>query len=141
MGIAQCKFGLVMVETPLGDLPIGFSMTVGALLTQSPLVLVVLLVTGVAVSGRLLEHTAQVATLAFDFGMFAEQGKAALIMVKLDRLLPVALVVATGTVLTQGFPVFVILLVTGVALLAELDHKVEFANVATRTLGAAMFAA
>lgn len=139
MGVAQHKLGLVMVETPLRGFPITFPMTVGALLAQSPLVLVVLPVASEAVFRRLLEHAAQVTTLAFDLGMFAEQGKAALIMVKLGRLFPIALVVTAGTVLAQGLLVLIVFGVTGMAFLAQLD-AVELTAVAARTRGRAMLA-
>lgn len=130
-----------MAKATLRGFPITFSVTVGALLTQSPLVFVVLLVTGETVFGGLLEHAAQVTTLTFDFGMFAEQGEAALIVVEFGRFLPVALVVATCTVLAQGLFVFIILLVAGIALLTELDPLVELARMATDALGAAVLAA
>ena len=139
MGVAQHKLGPVMVETPLRGFPITFSVTVGTLLAQSPLVLVILLVTGETVFRRLLEHAAQVATLAFNFGMFAKQGETALIMVKFGWLLPIALVVTTGAVLAQGLLVLVVLGMAGIAFLAQLD-AVELTAVAARTSGRAMLA-
>lgn len=140
MGVTPRELGSIMMEATGGALPITFSMAVGTFLAQGAIVLVVLLVTGITVLGRLLEHGALVATLAFNFGVFAQQGKAALLMVKLGRFFPTAITVATGAVFTQGLLVFVIFCMAGMAILAQLD-PVNIAGMAVDADGRAVLAA
>jgi hypothetical protein len=140
MGVSQGKLGSIMVEAAGGAFPVVLPMTIGTFFTQGPIVLVVFLVARIAVLGSLFEHGALVATFAFHFGVLAQQGKTAPVMVKLGRFFPAALTVTTGTVFTQGLLVFVIFCMAGMAILAQLD-PVKVAGVATGAGRCAVLAA
>ena len=101
--------------------------------------LVILLVAGVAILGRLLEHGVLVAFLALGIHVLAQQGEAGQVVVELGGLFPAALTVATAAVLAQRFFVFVVGLVTRIAVLTQLD-SVEMPGVALVALGAAVLA-
>lgn len=101
MPIAQFESRLVMVEAPLGTFPVAFSMALTAFFTQVADMLVVFLVAANALFGRLFEHRALVALLALRFGVLAQQGERRCLMVKLGRLLPVALGVTVSAFLAQ----------------------------------------
>lgn len=83
MRVAQLKPCPVMVEAALGRLPVTLYVTNRTVLAQRVLVFVVFFVATVAVLGRFLEHRALVAILALYFGVFAQQGKACCLVVKL----------------------------------------------------------
>ena len=72
--VAQRKFRATVVKA--GRLPLLLAVAIGAWLPQRRVVLVVLLVAGKAVLGRLLEHRALVAFLALGLGVLAQQRKA-----------------------------------------------------------------
>jgi hypothetical protein len=101
MSIAQFEPGAVMAEATLGTFPVTLGVAFAALFTQVANMLVVFLVAANALFGSLFEHGALVALLAFCFGVLAQQGERRCLMVKLGRLLPVALGVAVPALLTQ----------------------------------------
>ena len=138
--VTQNKFGLVVTKAAYRVLPVTLTVTFPAVHTQGRIVLVVFLVTRKTIPRGFLEHCTPMALLAFNFGVLAQQGETAQIMVKfLRRLLPVPFTVATRTVLAQRPLVFVVLGVAGIALLAQFD-AVEIAGVAGHTRRRGMLA-
>jgi hypothetical protein len=140
MRIAKWKPGSIMCEAADGGLPVGLAMAFGTFVTQRGIVLVVFRMTSNAVLRCLLEHCTLVAFLTLNPGVLAEQGKAALIMVKFGRLLPAALAVTTRAVPAEGLFVLVIFRMTDMTLLTQL-HPVERASMACQASGISMFAA
>jgi hypothetical protein len=101
MSVSQLEFGSIMVKTTTCSLPVAFNMAICTFFAQVTHMLVVFLVAAEAILGRLFEHGTLVAILAFDFCVFAQQGKGGGIMVKLRRLFPIAFRVAAAAILTQ----------------------------------------
>ena len=118
VSIAQHKLGSVMAEASGGRLPVAFQMAIGTFFAQSGVVFVVFFVAADAFPGRLFEHRAFVAILAFNLAVFTQQRKTALVMVEAGRLFPVALAMATGAILAEGFLVLIVFCMTGKAGLA-----------------------
>ena len=137
--ISQLKFGAVMVEAALGRLPISLAVAVATLSTQRAFVLIRLLVAGKALFGCVIEHRTAVAFFALGQCVFSQQGEAGLGMIELRRFFPAALGMAASTLLAQGVPVLVILLVAGVAVMAQLD-LVKIASVASAAFGGPVLA-
>ena len=139
--VTQDELGPVVTKASNRGFPVTLAMAITALLAERPVVLIVFLVTRQALSGGFLEHCALVALLAFHFGVLAQQGEAAQIVIKLlRRFLPVALVVATHAVLTQRSFVLVIPGMTGVAVRTQLD-PIQVAGMTCRAGGCNVFAA
>ena len=117
--IAQNKLGQFVFETSLCVFPVAFSMAISTLLTQISFVFVVLFVATDAFLGRFLVHGALVTLFAFGLGMFTQQRKDRLVMVKLGGLFPVLFGMAFGTIFAQRLFMLIVLLVTSVAVLAK----------------------
>lgn len=101
MAVAQFETGLVMVEAPFGTFPVTLGMAFTTLFSEVADMLVVFLMAANALFGSLFEHGVLVTFLAIHLGVLAQQGKRRCLMVKLGRLLPVALGVAVPALLAQ----------------------------------------
>jgi len=101
MGISQRKPGFIMVEPTRCCLPVALRMAFCAFLTQGIFVFVIFLVASDAFLGCLFEHGAFVTLFALDFGVLAQQWKAAFVVVELGRLFPTTFSMATCAVFTQ----------------------------------------
>jgi len=131
--VTQNKFGLVVTKAACRVLPVTLTVTFPAVHTQGRIVFVVFLVTRKTIPRGFLEHCTPMALLAFNFGVLAQQGETAQIMVKfLRRLLPTPFAVATRAVLAQRTLVLVILGMAGIALLTQLG-AVEIAGMTSHT--------
>ena len=126
----------VVVEVP--RLPVARVVAGSAVGAESLLVLVVRLVAGVAVGLGVLERRCEVALLALDFGVLAEQRKARQAVVE-ARFLPALLVVAGLAFLAFLAFVLVVLEMTGDAFGFELV-AVQVAGVAGLALGLGVLA-
>lgn len=120
MRIAQGEQRFVVIEAPLGSLPITGDVTLVAGLAQCAIMLVILQVAGHAITGRILEDQALVATLAFDLDVLTQQGELGLVMVELALILPATFVMARRAIATQATLVLVVLLVTTQAIRCQL---------------------
>ncbi|MCF8160259.1 MAG: hypothetical protein K9J76_06130 [Polaromonas sp.] len=108
-----------MHETPFGRFPVRFTMTFRTFVTQGAVVFVVFFVATDTVFGSLFEQGALVTLFALHLTVLAQQRKAALVMVKPGRLFPATFAMAADTVAPQGIFVFVILGMTGMAILTQ----------------------
>lgn len=73
---------------------------------------VILLVAADTVFRCLLEHGTLMAILALCLGMFTQKRKAAFVMIKLRRLFPASLAMATSAVFAKRFFVLIVLFMT-----------------------------
>ena len=138
--VAQNKPGPVVIEAARRGLPVALAVAVSTLLAQGPVVLVILLVTGQAILGSFLEHRALVTFLAFHFGMLAQQGETAQIVVELlCWFFPASFAMATRAVLAQRTFVRVVLCMADTALLAQLG-TVEITGMTACARGCDMLA-
>jgi hypothetical protein len=115
-------------------------MAIGALVPQSRDMYIVFLVASDAVFGCFLEHGGFMALLTLNFCVLAQKGITAFVMIKPGWFFPATLAVATCAVLAQGFLVFIVLAMAGVAILAQFD-TVKVTGVARHAGCRAMFAA
>jgi hypothetical protein len=134
VAIAQWKTGRLMLKPGVCTLPGSLAVTRRAVAAQCVLVRIVLGVTPGAGFRSLFEKHALMATLALDLGVLSQQRKRCRCMVKFWRLFPASLGMTTCAIPTQGLFVLVVILVTGVAFLAQLV-AVQIAGVAGFAIG------
>lgn len=139
MRIAQGEQCFVVIEASLGSLPITGDVTLVAGLAQCAIVLVILQVAGHAVTGRILEDQALVATLAFDLDVLTQQGELGLVVVELALIVPTTLVVTRRAIAPQATLVLVVLLMTTLAIRCQL-LLVQGAGVTSLALGMTVLA-